>query len=436
MTADVSGRELAEALLDARRRLLDLVADLDDREMLGPRLSIVNPPLWEIGHVGWFQEKWLLRQRRKVPPLRADADGLFDSAAIAHDTRWDLALPRRDEVEGYLNKVLDVVVAQLHEEPVDDTTRYFAWLVLNHEDMHGEALAYTRQTHGWPKPKIAGSADASAVGVGSPWPGDAEIPGGTFLLGAPRRLPFVFDNEKWAHRVEVAPFRIAKAAVRQEEFLEFVEAGGYRRREWWSQAGWRWKEAASAEHPIYWKKQSSGRWLRRWFDCWLPLEPNLPVIHVNWHEATAYCGFRGRRLPTEAEWELAAAGTSERPSRESSNRVHPWGDEPASPRRAQLDGTSLCCAPVDAHPEGDGSVGCRQMEGNVWEWTASDFLPYPAFSPDPYREYSEPWFGDHKALRGGCLFTRSRLLRNTYRNFYLPDRRDIWAGFRTAADAR
>jgi iron(II)-dependent oxidoreductase len=221
----------------------------------------------------------------------------------------------------------------------------------------------------------------------------------------------------------VAPFAIARAPVTQAEFAAFVDDRGYERQKLWDAAAWEWRQLNDAAHPVYWRRQPGG-WLRRDFDRWLPLEPHRPVLHVSWHEATAYCRWAGRRLPTEVEWELAAAG--------SAKRRFPWGDEsPAG--QANLDSVRLCCADVAAFADGDSPFGCRQMIGNVWEWTASDFLPYPGFVVDPYREYSQPWFGTHKALRGGCWASRGRLLRNTWRNFYLPGRRDIWAGFRTCA---
>jgi iron(II)-dependent oxidoreductase len=162
----------------------------------------------------------------------------------------------------------------------------------------------------------------------------------------------------------------------------------------------------------------------------VPLEPELPVLHVSWYEAEAYCAFAGRRLPREAEWELAASGV---PSGDRVKRSYPWGEEPPAADRAHLDGASLQCVPASALPGGDSGFGCRQMIGNVWEWVQDDFQPYPGFSPDAYREYSEPWFGTHKVLRGGCFVTRARLIHDRWRNFYTPDRRDVWAGFRTCA---
>ena len=434
-----SAAALAAMLAEARAVTLALVSDLDAEQLLGPRLRIVNPPLWEIGHVAWFQEKWALRHLRGLPPVRPDADALYDSAAVAHDTRWDLPLPSRAETLAYMQRVLDCVTDRLRAEPPDADAVYFHQLALFHEDMHAEALAYTRQTHGYPPPRLPenghtrSDAQATAASAGGPLPGDVEVPGGTFLLGAVPDGSFVFDNEKWAHAVEVQPFRIARAPVTNEEFAAFVDDGGYRQQRWWSAAGWRWRQAAGAERPVYWERDGS-RWLRRCFDQYVPLEPHLPVLHVSWYEAEAYCCWAGRRLPTEVEWEMAA---SAEPAGDGTwrKRRYPWGDAPPTPERAQLDWRGMGCVEVGALPAGDSYFGCRQMLGNVWEWTASDFAPYPGFVVDPYKEYSQPWFGDHKVLRGGCWTTRARLIRNTWRNFYPPDRRDVWAGFRTCARA-
>jgi iron(II)-dependent oxidoreductase len=255
------------------------------------------------------------------------------------------------------------------------------------------------------------------------------------MLGSSPDEGFVFDNEQWAHEVGIAGFAISKTALTNGEFKNFVEDAGYRRSELWTLEGWQWRSSARAEHPVYWRRDGSGRWLRRNFDKWVPLEERLPVIHVNWYEADAYCRWAGRRLPTEAEWELAASGelTTEPQGNKAHKRAFPWGAEPPTPERANLDWRAMGCVPVDALPAGDSAFGCRQMIGNVWEWTATDFGPYPGFAPGPYKEYSQPWFGDHKVLRGGCWVTRSRLIRNAYRNFYKPDRQDVWAGFRTCA---
>jgi iron(II)-dependent oxidoreductase len=433
-------------LTAARMRLLALVEDFSDEQMRVPKLTILNPPLWEIGHVAWFQEKWNLRHQAGRPSLRADADAHFDSSAVAHDTRWDLPLPSRSEVLAYLDGVLIKSLERLIDpaRPPSNADLYFAQLALLHEEMHVEALAYTRQTlalppprHGKNEPTTAEEKRAFGIGAG-PLPGDVEVPGGSIHLGAEPTPTFVFDNEKWAHPVTLKPFRIARAATSNAEYAEFVEAGGYRRREFWSDGGWNWRESERADHPIYWKREPGGKWLRRWFHRWIPLEEHLPVLHVNWFEAEAFCCWRGRRLPTEAEWELAASGARDEPGGRGAlatqRRLFPWGsDAPTPTTRARLGAWFSDVVDVAAFPDGESAFGCRQMVGNVWEWTASDFQPYPGFTPDPYADYSQPWFGNHKILRGGCFVTQFHLIRNTWRNFYLPDRRDVWAGFRTCA---
>lgn len=455
-TSRISATELVRLLKDARRRTLELVADLSDEQMIGPRLSIVNPPLWEIGHVAWTQEFWTLRHLGGGKPLVEGADALYNSTDVAHDTRWELLLPSREQTLSYMETVLSHVADALGARELSPEDIYFHLLVLFHEDMHGEALAYTRQTLGYPAPKLSSMIVTDKLPHGGALPGDAEIPGGTFMLGAAPGGLFVFDNEKWAHPVDIAPFSIARAPVTNAEFAAFVDDGGYRRRKFWSEDGWRWIESGGApaldrsfskffnreqkygsdsspdktEHPVYWKKEANGRWLQRIFDRYVALEQDLPVIHVNWYEADAYCKWAGRRLPTEAEWEMAAAVE---PPPSQFKRKFPWGDETPTPERANLDGRALGLLQVGALPEGDSAFGCRQMIGNVWEWTASDFQAYPGFVVDPYKEYSKPWFGTHKVLRGGCWATRARLIRNTWRNFYTPDRRDVWAGFRTCA---
>jgi gamma-glutamyl hercynylcysteine S-oxide synthase len=410
---------LHKALLDARDRTLALTSGLDDAQWMGPRLAIVNPILWELGHVAWFQEYWTLRHGRGRAPQLAAGDALYDSARVGHDTRWDLPLLPRADVLAYLARTLRDSLEALGTAP--DEGAYFHRLALFHEDMHGEAFVYTRQTLRYPAPPLLGSP----AGEG-PLPGDVEVPGARFLLGAAQDAFFVFDNEKWAHPAVVRTFQIARAPVTNAQFAEFVEAGGYRDDRFWSPEGARFRALVDARMPVYWQPAAGGGFLERRFQSIEPLRPHCPVIHVSWFEADAYCRWAGRRLPTEAEWELAAATPD--------GRRFPWGDAAPDASRANLDGTAGGVACVAAYPAGDSAQGCRQLVGNVWEWTATDFKPYPGFVVDPYKEYSAPWFeSPHKVLRGGCWATRGRLLRNTFRNFYPPDRRDVLAGFRTCA---
>ena len=434
---ETTATDLVHMLTDARARTLALIADLTDEQLMGPRLPIVNPFLWEIGHLAWFQERWVLRHFGGEEPLLKNGDELYDSARVPHDTRWDLPLPSRDETLRYMEQVLDRVLDRIAGNQLNEKGVYFIHLVTSHEDMHDEAFTYMRQTLGYPPPTLPASIAREAAivdEIGGLWPGDAEIPGDTYMLGGTRDVPFVFDNEKWAHPVQVRPFQIARAPVTNVEFAEFLEDGGYERRELWSESGWAWRERVNAKHPVYWQRAHGDSWLHRRYDQLVPLELHLPVVHVNWYEAEAYCRWANRRLPTEAEWEMAASTepTSNGQAPPMQKRLFPWGNEPPTPERANLDLRAERCIPVNWLPGGDSAFGCRQMIGNVWEWTADDFAPFPGFAIDPYKEYSEPWFGGtHKVLRGGAFATRSRLIRNSYRNFYTPDRRDVLAGFRT-----
>jgi len=345
-----------------------------------PRLPIVNPPLWEFGHVAWFQEFWLHREGNfDAPSILPGADRWYDSARVRHDTRWSLALPGWRETRAYFEAVLQRSLTLLECDPPTDMRAYFAQLAIFHQDMHNEAFSYMWQTLGYPMPVSWPEPDTALAG-------DTEFSPGTILLGAKPGNGFVFDNEKWTHEVRLSAFGIARSAVSNAEYRSFVEAGGYARREFWSDAGWAMRERLALGHPRYWRRDGQG-WSVRRFERWLPLAADEPVRHVSCHEAEAFCVWAGRRLPSEAEWECAAA---------------------ADPR--------------------------RMTAGRVWEWTSSRFEPYPGFVPDPYKEYSAPWFAEeHRVLRGGSFATPPRLLRPTWRNFYTPERADMFCGFRTCA---
>jgi iron(II)-dependent oxidoreductase len=441
-------------LQEVRDRTLRLIADLDDEQMMGQRLEIVNPLRWEIGHIAWFQEYWVLRYLRGRTPILANGGALYDSAKVAHETRWDLPLPSKAETLAYMHNVLDqvlddYVLTRAHSGLICSTNdpAYFLSLVLFHEDMHAEAITYTRQTLGYPAPQLTvvdrtqrtGTEDLDPKKACEKQPerdrlGDSLVPSGKFLVGSTEIEGFVFDNEMGAHEVYVQPFSISRTAVTNAEYAAFVDDRGYHRRELWCKEGWEWRKKCGADHPVYWKL-AEGQRLCRNFDQMVQLEDYLPIVHVNWFEADAYCRWAKRRLPTEVEWEIAASGESMSDGGVMTKRRRrfPWGNQMPTAERANLDSRAMGCIDVRSLPDGDSAFGCRQMIGNVWEWTASDFLPYPDFVAGPYKEYSAPWFADHKVLRGGCWATRSRLIHNTYRNFYKPDRRDVWAGFRTCA---
>ncbi len=371
---------LRGCLADAHQLTRALTQFLDSASPAVPRLPIVNPPLWELGHIAWFQEFWLQRGGDfAVPSMLTRADRCYDSARVAHDTRWALDLPDARATRAYVDAVHARTLSLLEGDALDDRRAYFAQLALFHQDMHNEAFCHMWQTLAYPMPLAWPEADASIAA-------DIEIPAMTFMLGAKPGSGFVFDNEKWAHEAKLPAYAIASRPVSNAEYRAFVEAGGYVRREFWSDAGRTLRERLALAHPRYWRRNGGG-WSVRRFDRWVPLAAHAPVMHLSWHEAEAYCAWARRRLPSEAEWECAAAARADR-------------------------------------------FNC----GQVWEWTSSRFAPYPGFAADPYQEYSAPWFaGEHRVLRGGSFATPLRLLRKTWRNFYPPERADMFCGFRTCA---
>ncbi|MES2999890.1 MAG: selenoneine synthase SenA [Pseudomonadota bacterium] len=364
------------ALLAVRDRTLQLAdaweAALGRGGMRIPYDAGLNPPVWEWGHVAWFQEWWVARNRERslggrcdpanarLPSLLARADAFYDSSAVAHRTRWELPLPDAAQTRDYLARTLESTMACLVALPAgaSDADLYFFRLVALHEAMHSEASEYMARTLG-----IAlDSAPARELGPHR----ELELPAGRFLLGSPRE-GFAFDNELDAHEVEIAAARIDAQAVTWERFAPFVEAGGYSDTQWWTDAGREWLSAQDRVPSVHATHRLHA------------------VVHVNAFEAEAWCNWAGRRLPTEVEWECAALTL---PGFE-------WG--------------------------------------NAWEWTSSDFLPFAGFEPHPYRDYSVPWFGTRRVLRGASPATSPFLAHAKYRNFFEPHRRDVFAGFRSAA---
>src|SRR5581483_9272475 len=338
------GQIVASWLADARARTLALLDGLSDEQLLAPPARYTWPLRWEAGHAAWFVDNRIFERALGEPPLLPDGASLYDSIAVPRGARWELPLLEKEALVAYLRAAGDRAVERLRRAPPNARLLHYARFAVFHEDMHAETMLATRQTLGYPPPRLAVEPVPETAG-GGPLPGETQVPGGSFLLGAvPGEEPFVFDNEQWAHPVELQPFAIARAPVTQAAFAAFVDDGGYRRRALWSDDGWRWREAALAEQPLYWRRAGQG-WERRAFDRWVPLEPHRPMVHVSWYEAEAYCRWAGRRLPTEAEWEAVAAGEVGPDGRSLAprKRRYPWGEAPLSPERAHLDWRGLGC---------------------------------------------------------------------------------------------
>ena len=362
-----------------------------------PQRPEFNPPLWELGHIGWFQEFWLARNPERTrgvqadpdvprgPSVRAGAEALYHSSRVAHATRWSLPLPDAAATQADLARQLQATLTLLQQGPHDDDGLYFFRLALLHEDMHHEAALYMAQGLGIPiddprwRPRPLPAAGAGLALTGGPW-----------VLGAPpgRERGFAFDNELGRREVVLAPYTIDAQAVRWAEFLPFAEAGGYEQPRWWSDSGWAWRQALELTAPRFVRRTpAAGRAWQQWrHGRWSTLDPAEAACHLSWHEAQAWCRWAGRRLPTEAEWEHAALAQSD---------AFVWGD--------------------------------------VWEWTASPFEPFEGFQPHPYRDYSAPWFDGRPVLRGASFMTQPRMKHVRYRNFFQAHRHDVPAGFRSCA---
>jgi iron(II)-dependent oxidoreductase len=387
---------LSLALMDARNHTLRIFAAYERallaRDFVVPLSPELNPPLWELGHVAWFQEWWIGRNLQRPRGPRADpsaarlasiesnADRWYDSSNVPHDTRWQLDLPGLDATKQYLVATLESTLEMLDTADDGDDALYFYRLALFHEDMHGEAFVYMAQALGldgvWPAAAIATTAPRAPL-----WFAPTR-----WRLGSDER-GFSFDNERSAHDVEVPEFEIDAQPVTWAQYVEFVEDGGYDEPRWWSADGWAWAQQQARRCPRHVEQLRGGVLARRGSQLVrVPLAQ--PAMHLSWYEADAWCRWAGRRLPTEVEWELAA--------HQGASRGFRWGD--------------------------------------VWEWTATTFRAYPGFAPDPYRDYSQPWMGGtHKVLRGASFATRARMKHPKYRNYYPPQRDDIFAGFRSCA---
>lgn len=438
--AIVTMKQKREELLARMQTSRDATLDLLDWVYDPARLqrspgSGFRPMLWHLAHVGAFEEWWLLIKLRGDASIEPRYQILFDPIRTPREESEKL--PDRSEIERYLARVrsrIELVYRGNDETPgrtVDGLEEgYLFDLVLEHEYQHQETLAYLLQM--LPpdckrKPPIVQNAKPLGS-LSNPTREMVKVPGAEFKLGG-RPDSFVYDNEEPAHLVSLAAFRLDRLPVTNADFREFIRANGYENRGLWSDAGWIWKTENTIVCPQYWMREE--RWMTQEMFETVPLHPDHPVTGVSWYEAEAYARFEGKRLPTEAEWEMAAAYDA---ALQQKCRFS-WGDSVPDLSKCNFGGHFLGPTPVSAFPGGQSSVGCLDMSGNVWEWTASTFNGYPGFKSQPYREYSELWFdGDHRVLKGGSWMTRAPLLRASFRNFFRAGFRFAFAGFRCCAD--
>ncbi len=431
----MTDKERIATELDAvRRRSLALLDPVPDDDLVRQHSPLMSPLVWDLAHVGNYEEQWLLGAVAGTR-VAAHLDGIYDAFRNARKDRPQLDLLGPVEARTYVTDVRSRVLDVLERLELDGDglldEGFVYGMVVQHEHQHDETMTATlqlRTSTEYPLVDItdvgdAGDADASL-------PSEVRVDAGPFLMGTDLE-PWAYDNERPAHTVDVDSFWIDTAPVTNAAFVEFIADGGYDDRRWWTDEGWAWRQKAGLQHPEFWAPDGAGGWVRTRLGRVEDVPPHEPVQHVCWYEADAYARWAGKRLPTEAEWEKAASWTPD-----GVKRRYPWGDDP-TPFLANLSTSSRFSPAPDGTFPGDASPwGCRQMIGDVWEWTSSDFMPYPGFRSFPYREYSEVFFGtEYKVLRGGSWATHPTAIRTTFRNWDFPIRRQIFAGFRCARDA-
>ncbi|MFG1791935.1 ergothioneine biosynthesis protein EgtB [Nocardia sp. NPDC049149] len=422
--------QIAAVLTRARQRTLTLTDGMDEAELTAQHSRLMSPLVWDLAHIGNQEELWLVRDVGGREPIRADIDELYDAFKHARANRPTLPLLDPTQARGYVGTVRDKVWdvldhSALRGSPLIDGGFAFG-MIAQHEQQHDETMLATHQLRTG-APVLTGLAVPT---VAAPVTGEVVIPAGEFTMGTSTD-PWALDNERTAHRVRLPGFAIDAAPVTNAQYLAFLDDGGYDRPELWSTRGWAHRQEAGLVAPQFWERDSAGHWWRRVFGVLTPLRPNQPVVHVCWFEAEAYANWAGKRLPTEAEWEKAATHD---PATGAVRRF-PWGETEPDDTTANLGQRHLEPADVGAYPAGATPAGVHQLIGDVWEWTASGFEPYPGFRAFPYREYSEVFFGgDYRVLRGGSFGTDPVACRSTFRNWDHPIRRQIFAGFRLARD--
>jgi iron(II)-dependent oxidoreductase len=432
----LSRSEIAERLLEARARTLLLVAPLDDEDLRIQHDPLMSPIVWDLGHIAHFEEVWLLENIEGEGLGREGLRGMYDPFRNPRAIRAGLDLPDRRAACEYLATVRDAVVRQVERldrvqpSPLLEDGYVFR-MVLQHEYQHNETILQTLQLKkGRPYPASRAVGRPSRHEHAPALDASVRIPAGRYTLGTDDRSE-AYDNERPRHAVELAAFDMDVYPVTNDAYQAFIADGGYDRSELWSDEGWGWRTEAGLTAPQYWFRRD-GAWWHRVMDDERPIDPLRPVCHVCFWEAEAFARWAGKRLPTEAEWEVAALWDPET----GRSRRQPWGDEAPSALTANVDQLGFDTTPVGAHPGGVSAFGCHDMIGNVWEWTSTAFAGYPGYSTFPYPEYSEVFFGtEYRVLRGGSWATRAGAIRGTFRNWDYPIRRQIFSGIRCARDA-
>jgi ergothioneine biosynthesis protein EgtB len=414
-----------------RARTMEIVAPLEIEDYVIQTAEFMSPPRWHIGHTSWFFETVLQAHKPGYKVYSEDFLFYFNSyyegfgARIERPKRGTKSRPTVRETVAYRNHIDEQMLDFLRS--ADESVLSVVRLGLEHEMQHQELLVYDIKhllcDQFQPRMKQPPKPLSKVEGM-------AEVEGGLFWLGFEGE-GFSWDNEKPAHHVFLQDFQIDRGLVTNGQFLEFMRDGGYQNFHWWFSEGWETVKQEQWQAPLYWELHD-GEWMIRDFTGLhaAGTRADDPVSHVSYYEASAFAKWAGKRLPTEAEWEKAACYDAERKVK----RRFPWGDtDPDSGNTNLFENGFWSVSPVGAFPDGSNSYGCRQMIGDVWEWTTSDYVPYPGFKTE-FVEYNDKWFVNQKVLRGGSFATPQSHIRTTYRNFFHAHERWMISGFRCARD--
>ena len=445
MTTDIRGvhftegetrRRLAVGLELYRKRTLQLIAPLGDDDLHRQHDAIMSPLVWDVGHVGNFEEVWLLRELDGRPAHDLRYDEMYNPFDNPRWTRGDLQLLDRGQALGYIGEVRGDALEILRRADLGPSTSltrdgYVFRMVIQHEAQHQETILQALDLRDDLSPYVSADRGLAAAARHVDDTERVVVPGGPFPLGTDDATE-AYDNERPQHTMELETFAIDRFPVTNRRYVEFVESGGYDREELWTADGWEWRSDVDFDGPQGWIRRVGGGWLIRRFGHVLDLDPAEPVQHVSFHEAEAFARFAGGRLPTEAEWEKSASWGPEA----SAPRIYPWGSAAPSPGLANVGHSESGPTPVGAYPAGASAYGVEQLLGDVYEWTSSRFVGYPGYTSFPYPEYSEVFFEDaeFRVLRGASWATSVAVTRNTFRNWDYRIRRQIFAGIRLAWD--
>jgi iron(II)-dependent oxidoreductase len=407
-----------------------LVSGLSDEDLHRQHDPLMSPIIWDIGHIAHFEELWLTRNL-DGPIEFSEMPGMYNPFEHPRATRASLPIPAFSEMLGRLNEIRERVLERLETIDLDESNPllaggYVYHMVLQHEYQHNETILQTLQLKQGEPYSAPQRREHLTTGSARGWTGMVAIPAGTYTVGTDDRSE-AYDNERPIHQVRLAPFEIDMSPVTNGQYIEFMNAGGYTNAEHWSDAGQKWLAESGVTAPRHWQRDGDV-WTTRSMDQAGPVKSDHPVCHVCFHEAEAFATWAGKRLPTEYEWEVAASWDPET----QTARKFPWGHSITS-NEANIDQLGFGTSSVGSYEQNISPLGCYGMIGDVWEWTSSDFVGYPGYSSFPYKEYSEEFFGnEYKVLRGGSWATRPGAVRNTFRNWDYPIRRQIFSGFRCA----